>query len=157
MFSKFLLATSSVLLLATSTAFAAKEKEPELPADLVTNQKIIAKRTWNQAVKEAKAKNLPILIRFSDTKFCVPCEKWDKAVFSKANVKKHCGAYCVVLDYEGISTSPTAESKEMANKYGLKGIPRVMLVDAEGKIIADGGTAKNTPEAFLRWLKDSKK
>lgn len=102
-------------------------------------------KRYRAAVAEAKKTGKPLILVFSAT-WCGPCQQMKNQVYPSDAVKplhdKFVWAYLDVDD---------KDNKKVAEQYGVKPIPHIEIVDAEGKSLAKqiGGLA---PEAFAKKL-----
>lgn len=114
---------------------------------------------FEQAKKEAKAKNLPILADFSGSDWCGWCIKLDKEVFQKKAFKDYAKDNLVLLlvDFpqkKKIDAKIKKQNTRLAQKYGVRGFPTVLLLNAEGKKLAQTGYRQGGPEAYVKHLKE---
>ncbi len=80
--------------------------------------------------KLALASNKLILVDFWAT-WCEPCKKMDADTWSKNEVKDLMDNFVSVkIDID--------EEKSIATKYGVRSIPSIFIIDANGKVIYNG-------------------
>ena len=138
------LVRSFVLLAATcSFALAASGWEDDFEAAKVT------------AAKEKK----PILLDFTGSDWCGWCIKLDKEVFSKKEFKDYAkeNLILVTLDFphEAHQSKKLKEQNEaLSKKYNVEGFPTIILVDAEGKKLAETGYQEGGPAKYVEHLKE---
>lgn len=77
----------------------------------------------------AKAKQ-PALLRFT-AKWCPPCQVMDRSVFPRPEVKQALAdrVVPVILDID------RDENQDLAWRYHVQGVPTMVLIDAEGKVL----------------------
>jgi protein disulfide-isomerase len=94
---------------------------------------------FEQAKKIASEKKLPILADFSGSDWCGWCMKLDKEVFSKPEFQKYAKDNLILF----MADFPRAKSqtdkvkkqnRELAEKYGIRGFPTVLLLDSKGDL-----------------------
>ncbi len=111
------------------------------------------------AKKIAAKENKPILIDFSGSDWCGWCIKLDKEVFSETAFKDYAkdNLVLVLLDFprkKQIDATTKAINEELMEKYGVKGFPTVILIDSNGKLIAQTGYRKGGAAAYVAHLKE---
>lgn len=108
-----------------------------------------AESTWrtdfDQALALAAKNKQPALLRFT-AKWCPPCQVMDRSVFSRAEVKQALAdrVVPVVLDID------LDENQDLAWRYRVQGVPTMVLVDADGKVLNRAGFL--SAEGLLRFL-----
>jgi protein disulfide-isomerase len=122
-----------------------------------------ASEGWGTDFAKAKAlsakNNLPILIDFTGSDWCGWCIKLDKEVFSKKEFKAYAAKNLnlFMADFPNSKKQSAAEkkqNKELAEKYGIKGYPTILLVDKKGTELARTGYKAGGPEAYVKHLQD---
>jgi protein disulfide-isomerase len=117
---------------------------------------------WMTDFEKAKAtaaeKKVPIVANFSGSDWCGWCIKLDKEVFSKAEFLAYAKDNVVLLGLDFPSRKPqdadiAKQNKALAKKYGIRGYPTILLLDATGKELARTGYRKGGPEAYVKHLK----
>ncbi|MDA1044006.1 MAG: thioredoxin family protein [Verrucomicrobia bacterium] len=108
--------------------------------------------------KEAKEKNLPILADFSGSDWCGWCIKLDKEVFSQEAFKTYAKDNVVLFLADFPNKTPQSDAvkkqnKALAEKYGIKGFPTVLLLNADGSVIEQTGYQRGGPEKYVAHLK----
>lgn len=120
---------------------------------------------FDDAKAQAKKQGLPILMDFTGSDWCGWCIKLDKEVFSQKEFKEYAKKSLILFKADfprekSISAKVRKQNDSLQDKYGVQGYPTIILVDAEGKKIAqtgykDGG-AKNYVEHLNKLLEKSK-
>ena len=124
-----------------------------------------------QALKE----NKPILVDFTGSDWCAPCQALRKNVFESPEFAAVASQYVLVeLDYphrKPQSPSLVAKHAEVAKCFGVDGFPTVLLIDAKsgevfGRTVGFSGPVqvfleklasfKNTPEGRAALVEDKK-
>ena len=113
---------------------------------------------FDKAKKEAAEKSLPILADFSGSDWCGWCIKLDKEVFSQKEFKAFAKDRVVLFlaDFpraKELKAETKAQNEQLNKTYGIKGIPAVLLLDADGKVIARTGYRRGGAGAYVDHLK----
>lgn len=94
--------------------------------------------TWqtdfNKALALAAQRERPALLRFT-AKWCPPCQVMDRSVFPRPEVKEAIAdrVVPVVLDID------LEENQDLAWRYRVQGVPTLVLIDANGKVLNRAG------------------
>lgn len=113
---------------------------------------------FDKAKAEAKEKNRPILVDFTGSDWCGWCIKLNKEVFSKEAFKNYAKDNLVLLELDfprkkKLSDELKKQNEKLSKKYKVKGFPTILLLDAEGKVLARTGYQKGGPDAYVTHLK----
>lgn len=118
--------------------------------------------TWEDNFETAKAtaakENKPILLDFTGSDWCGWCIRLDNEVFSKKEFKDYAkdNLVLVTVDFPNEkhqSKKLKDQNKELAKKYGIEGYPTIVLVDAEGKKLAQTGYMEGGAAKYVEHLK----
>ena len=90
--------------------------------------------------------------------WCGWCIKLDKEVFSKEEFKKYASENVVLFLADFPSRKKQApevkkQNEALSRGYGVKGFPTVLLLSAEGKVLARTGYRKGGAGAYVKHLK----
>ena len=113
---------------------------------------------FEKAKAQAEAENKYMLVDFSGSDWCGWCIKLDREVFSQDAFKVYAGKNLVLMlaDFPS-GKSQSAEVKEqnrkLAEQYGIRGYPTVILLSPEGKIAGRTGYQRGGPEAYVEHIK----
>lgn len=152
----------SISLAGCNNAAPKDQPQPETQAETGTEATEVAGATWlidyNQALAQAKDRNLPVLINFSGSDWCGWCIKLMDEVFSKPEFMSYAKDNLVLLnlDFPRKTKLPADQAKaneELAGKYGIQGFPTVILLDANGTQIGQTGYQPGGPEKYITHLK----
>jgi protein disulfide-isomerase len=113
---------------------------------------------FDAATAKAKADEKPLLVNFTGSDWCGWCIKLDKEVFSKSTFKDYAEENLVLVEIDfprGKSQSAElkAQNEALAGKYGIRGFPTILLLDADGKVIKQTGYRRGGPEKYVEHLK----
>lgn len=114
---------------------------------------------FEQAKKTAASKNLPILMYFSGSDWCIWCQRLDAEVFTQQAFKDYAKGALVlfVADFPMRTKQPDdlrAQNRKLQSSYRVAGYPTVILVNAQGEETARSGYRKGGAEAYVEHLKD---
>ena len=104
------------------------------PSDRDAAKDIAWREDYAAALREAQEKDRSVLLRFTAS-WCAPCRVMDARVFPDERVKSAIADRVVPVKID----ADREESAEVAQRYGVGGIPTLILVDAGGKELARGG------------------
>ena len=111
------------------------------------------------AKAKAKAENKPLLVDFTGSDWYSWCMKLNKEVFSKKAFQDYATeAFVLVeIDFPSRKIKQSAELKAqneaLAEKYGIKGFPTILILDADGKVIQQTGYQRGGAEKYVEHLK----
>jgi len=113
---------------------------------------------FEAAKKAAAEKKLPILVDFSGSDWCGWCMKLDKEVFSQKEFKDYAKDNLVLFlaDFPRkakIDEKTAKQNNDLMQKHKVRGFPTVLLMDAEGKVLAQTGYMEGGAAAYVAHLK----
>ncbi len=104
----------------------------------------------------AKKTGKPMFINFTGSDWCGWCMMMDKKVFSQDAWEDFAEENLVLVwidspkDKSLVPQEYVARNNALKDKYGIRGFPTYVLVDAEGNILGQLGADQNaTPETFI--------
>jgi protein disulfide-isomerase len=156
MFKKSVAWVFSIVALAALVSCWAGDKT--VVAEPEGGSKVVWLTSLETAKTEAATRKVPILVDFSGSDWCGWCIRLDKEVFSKAAFKDYARDNLVLLliDFPR-RTAQSAEVKNanrtLAEQFQVEGFPSVLLLDAEGKVLARTGYQPGGAEAYVQHLK----
>jgi thioredoxin-related protein len=111
-----------------------------------------------KAKAEAQESGKPILVNFTGSDWCGWCKKLVKEVFSQDAFKAYAADSLVLFeaDFPNQKQLPPEvikQNKELAKKYAIRGYPTILLLDAEGKVLAKTGYRRGGADAYVTHLK----
>jgi len=114
---------------------------------------------FEAAKKQAAEKKLPIIANFSGSDWCGWCIKLDREVFEKPEFLDYAKKNLVLLtlDFPARKKQPKAiadQNKALATKYGIRGYPTILLLDAKGEVVAKTGYRPGGPAAYVEHIKE---
>lgn len=163
---RLLLVAAALLAVSCSKKQAAQTKTDTTTEKKAEKITAAAKAGWltsyEQAQKEAQAKNRLLLMDFTGSDWCGWCIMLDKEVFSKPEFKEYAKNNLVLLelDFPRSKQMPpevTAQNEKLAMKYGIQGFPTVVVFDSAGKPLGALGYQPGGPQAFIAELERLRK
>lgn len=112
---------------------------------------------FEKAKKTAKEKKLLILADFSGSDWCGWCKKLDAEVFSKPEFLTFAKKNFVLLlvDFPNKKQLPANVMKqnlELQQKYGVRGYPTVLVMNADGKVLDTNGYQPGGASNYIKYL-----
>lgn len=88
-----------------------------------------------QAFKDAKKQNKPVLVEFTGSDWCPPCMMMRKKVFSQKEFVAAASKDFILVELDFPNGDPELKKKNdpYARKYDIEGFPTVILFDSEGQ------------------------
>lgn len=139
--------TAAALLFAT---LAAASPAIAAPAPAASKEKTAWRTDLTAALADATLQNKTVLLRFT-ANWCGPCRVMDARVWPDPTVQ-------AALDKKFISVKSDVDeeaSQVLAQKYGIRGVPTLLLLDGKGTEITRGGFM-SSPE-MVKFLESSGK
>ena len=138
----------TVLLLCATAALAATPAKSVKWLDDFTAAKAVA-------LKEGK----PILANFTGSDWCPWCIKLEKEVFSQKEFQDYASANLVlfIADFPNgkkLAANVVEQNQGLQAKYRITGYPTVLLLDAEGKVLAHTGYQEGGAAPYVESLKE---
>ncbi len=106
-----------------------------------------------QAQKVSKETGLPIIILFTGTKWCEPCQRLEKTVLKKSAFKQGMKGIAIGVKLDFPNQGAFKNSPE-TQKYRPFGTPCMIIVDADGNKLGMAASRRGkTPEEFIKEFK----
>ena len=114
---------------------------------------------FSVALEISAQKGLPVLADFTGSDWCRFCIMLDNEVFSKEEFQDFAKDNLVlfVADFprrKEISDELRQQNHRLAERYGIRGFPTVLILDAEGNEIARTGYRPGGAAAYVEHLKE---
>ena len=128
-----------------------KDKEPEKSKGWLDN--------FELAKKEAAAFKQPVLAFFTGSDWCGWCMKLRSEALDTKEFEKFAADNLILFEADfprnkKISGQVKKQNAGLAAKYGVRGYPTVLLLDAEGSELGKTGYQEGGAEAYVKHLKD---
>jgi len=114
---------------------------------------------YEAAKTQARETGRPILINFSGSDWCGWCIRLDEEVLEKPEFKSFAADNLIlfVADFPRQMKLPEAtaiQNRALAQKFGVRGFPTILLVEADGTTIARTGYQAGGADAYVEHLKE---
>lgn len=112
---------------------------------------------FEDAKTKAKAENKLLLVDFTGSDWCGWCIRLKQEVFDQEAFKKEAPQKFVLveLDFPRQKQLPEelkTQNQELAERFQVQGFPTILVLDAEGQLIARTGYRPGGPEEYLKHL-----
>ena len=118
--------------------------------------------SWNgnleKAIEQAKKENKAVLVNFTGSDWCIWCKRLSAEVFQQKEFEEYAkkSLVLVMLDFPK-DIEQTQETKEynnkLAQKYGIQGFPTILLIDGQGKLVAQTGYQPGGAAKYVEHIK----
>ena len=110
-----------------------------------------------EAQAQAKAEDKLLLLDFTGSDWCGWCKLMEKEIFSQPVFAEYAKKNLVLvrLDFpraKPLSAEVRAQNQTLAQKFGIRGFPSIVMLNGEGKPLALLGYVRGGPEAFIKEL-----
>ena len=130
-----------------------------------TNRAVAAEGSANwltdfEAAKEvAASEDKPLLLDFTGSDWCIWCIRLKDEVFTREAFTDYAEDELVLVELDfprGKSQTEElkAQNAALAEKYGVRGFPTIVLLSPDGDLIDKTGYRKGGPEAYVAHLKE---
>lgn len=111
-----------------------------------------------QAQAFAQSSQRKMLLNFTGSDWCGWCIRLDEEVFSKSQFIDYAKEHYVLvkLDFpkrSKLSSNLKTQNEGLAQQYGIRGFPTIIVLNANGKVHKKGGYVKGGPKAFLKSIR----
>ncbi len=111
--------------------------------------------SYDKAIEQAKETNKLILANFTGSDWCGWCIKLKAEVFSKPKFKAWAQKNVVLLELDypknkEQSGELKAQNAKLNKKYGVRGYPTILFLNAEGKSVGRSGYKRGGPGAWCK-------
>ncbi len=112
-----------------------------------------------KAVEIAQRDKRDMLLLFTGSDWCPPCQKLETETLSKPEFLKQAEADWVLVKFDFLRNKPLDPVLEQANgewsqKYGVGAFPTIVLLDCEQRPVGFAGYLEGGPPAMLERLRD---
>jgi len=110
------------------------------------------------ALQKAKTENKAVLVNFTGSDWCIWCKRLSAEVFQQKEFEAYAkdNLVLVMLDFPK-DIKQSQETKEynnkLAQKYGIQGFPTILLIDGQGKLVAQTGYQPGGAAKYVEHIK----
>lgn len=104
----------------------------------------------HEKLRASKVENKPVIIDFY-ADWCIPCKELDAVTFSDSKVKSELSRFTALK--VDMTSALTEEKKQLRDKFNVKGMPTVVLLDSQGREI-ERLTGFTGPAEFLNIIRN---
>lgn len=113
--------------------------------------------SYEQGQQEAKAGNKLVLLDFTGSDWCGWCIMLDREVFSQPQFKEYASKNLVLVEVDfpkrkRVSTETREQNERLLMRYQVQGFPTIIVLNSEGKMVAELGYMQGGPDAFIAVL-----
>lgn len=120
---------------------------------------------YAKALETAKAQNKRVLLDFTGSDWCGPCIYFKKTALSRPEFVAYAEKNLILVEVDYPQRKQQSEelvkqNERLAKEYGLegKGLPTVVLLDPNGKILREfNGYSGETAADLIAWIEGEKK
>jgi len=113
---------------------------------------------YADALKQAKEQNRHVFVFFTGSDWCGWCMRLKEEILSTPQFQNYARENLVLveLDFPRNKTLPpalVAQNESLAEKYGIRGYPTVVVLNSRGKEIDSLGYQEGGPQPFIERLR----
>ena len=113
--------------------------------------------SYEQGQQEAKAGNKLVLLDFTGSDWCGWCIMLDREVFSQPQFKEYASKNLVLVEVDfpkrkPVSAAMKEQNQQLLMRYQVQGFPTIIVLNSEGKMVAELGYMQGGPDAFIAVL-----
>lgn len=113
---------------------------------------------FEAAKSKAQAEGKPMLLDFTGSDWCIWCVRLTDEVFSRKAFVDYADDELVLVKIDFPRDKPQsdelkAQNKALAEKYGIRGFPTIILLSPEGEMIEKTGYRRGGPDEYVSHLK----
>ena len=114
-----------------------------------------------QAQAKAKTEKKMVLLDFTGSDWCIWCVRLKEEIFSKPEFTEYVKKNLVLVEVDFPRKKQMSEQQKKANRaladeYGVKGYPTLIVLDGDGKKAGELGYMRGGPKPFIAELEKLK-
>jgi protein disulfide-isomerase len=111
-----------------------------------------------KAIETAKAENKAVLVNFTGSDWCKWCFKLSGEVFSQDEFKEYAAENLILVKVDFPRSIPQsnqtkAYNQSLAQKFGVRGYPTIIIINSQGKPVAKTGYQAGGPANYISHIK----
>lgn len=112
---------------------------------------------YTQALEVAKKEHKPVILLFTGSDWCTWCKKLEREVLQQNEFASMCANefIFVKVDFPHNPRLPSEVEREhrgLKNRYGVRGLPKMVMLNEKQEQIAYVGYRRGGPKAFAEHL-----
>jgi thioredoxin-related protein len=112
---------------------------------------------FEAARSKAWAENKLLLVNFTGSDWCRWCMRLKSEVFDRDSFQAEAPRHFVLVELDfpvakNISAKLRQQNETLSKRYGVRGYPTILLLDAEGKCVAETGYRPGGPSKYIEHL-----
>jgi protein disulfide-isomerase len=113
--------------------------------------------SYEQGQQEAKASKKLVLLDFTGSDWCGWCIMLDREVFSQPQFKEYASKNLVLVEVDfpkrkHVPAAMKEQNERLLMRYQVQGFPTIIVLNSEGKMVAELGYMQGGPDAFIAVL-----
>lgn len=118
---------------------------------------LVWETNFSSAVQKAKKEKKALLVNFTGSDWCGWCKKLDKEVFSQQKFIDYADQklVCVKIDFPRAvkqTKEEKAQNQALAQKYRVEGLPSILLMDTNEKVLLQTGYQYGGVDNYINHL-----
>jgi protein disulfide-isomerase len=107
------------------------------------------------AVERAQASGRPLLLKFTGSDWCPPCQRLQAEVFNTDEMARFAAdeLIAVYVDFprrKPLSPELKAQNEQLAQRFGIRSFPTVLLLSPDGEVQGRLGYMQGGPKTYIR-------
>lgn len=113
----------------------------------------------DDAVAESKSTGRPMMMLFTGSDWCPPCMALEKEVFGQPEFQEWADEHVVLMlvdqpRHHSLPSDIREQNNRLFSKYGISGVPTVLFLDQDQKVIGKLGYRSGGPKPWIQAAND---
>lgn len=138
-----------------------KEEKPIEVVDVEPVEEVLELKwseNFNASLEKSKETGKPLFVLFTGSDWCIWCKRLENEVFAKQEFIEFANKNFVMFKADFPSEAKQLDfvrkqNEKLAAKYNCEGYPTVMIMDQDGKVLAETGYQNGGPVNYVKHLK----